>query len=74
MIIDKNLNPEELRREAIVILNTHLGPLNTYRFLAQISHAGENYLTLQKRLFNSKNVDELYNVAKEHWNTRKKSP
>jgi hypothetical protein len=36
MVIEKNYNPEQLRREAILILNKKLGALNTYRFLAQM--------------------------------------
>ncbi len=72
MATEENYTPEELRREAILVLNKKLGALNTYRFLAQISQSQEDYLKLQQRLFNGQNVDELYRAAKEHWQKRKR--
>lgn len=67
---EKDYTPEQLRREAILILNRKLGALNTYRFLAQIGQNQEDYLKLQERLFNGQNVDQLYRAAKQHWQKR----
>jgi hypothetical protein len=61
-----------LRREAILILHKKLGALNTYRFLAQVSQSRDDYLQLQQRLFNGQSADEIYNVAKRHWQRRKR--
>jgi hypothetical protein len=72
MVIEKNYSPEQLRREAMLILNKKLGALNTYRFLAQMGQNQEDYLKLQERLFNGQNVDELYRAAKQHWQKRKR--
>jgi hypothetical protein len=72
MATEKNYTPEELRREAILILHKKLGALNTYRFLAQVSKSRDDYLKLQRRLFNGQSVDELYKVAKRHWQRSKR--
>jgi len=72
MATEKNYTPEELRREAILILNKKLGAFNTYRFLAQVSQSRDDYLKLQQRLFNGQSVDELYRAAKQHWQKRKR--
>lgn len=70
--IKKEYSVEELRREAILILNKKLGAFNTYRFLAQVSQSRDDYLKLQERLFNDQNVDELYQAAKRHWQNAKR--
>ena len=67
MVTEKNYGPDELRREAILILNKKLGAFNTSRFLAQMSRSREDYLKLQELLFNGQSVDELYGAAKQHW-------
>ncbi|MGH7492672.1 MAG: hypothetical protein ACREOO_09785 [bacterium] len=71
METDKNYSPEELRREAILILNKKLGAFNTYRFLAQMNQTHDDYLALQGHLFDGQSVDELYNVAELHWQKTK---
>ena len=72
MVTEKNYTPEQLRHEAILILNKELGALNAYRFLAQISRSREDYLKFQQRLFNGQNVEEIYQAAKGHWRKRKR--
>ncbi|MGH7598109.1 MAG: hypothetical protein ACREOI_17290 [bacterium] len=72
MATEKNYTSEELRREAILILNKKLGAFNTYRFLAQVSQSRDDYLKFQDRLFNGQNVDDLYNAAKRHWQRKKR--
>jgi len=72
MATEKNYTPEELRREAILILHKNLGALNTYRFLAQVSQSRDDYLKLQQRLFNGQSVDQLYRASKQHWQKRKR--
>lgn len=73
MATSKNYSPEELRRQAILILHKHLGALNTHRFLAQMRESREDYLKFQKRLFRGQSVDELYKAAKEHWQGRRRN-
>lgn len=68
----KTYSVEDLRREAILILNKKLGAFNTYRFLAQVSQSRDDYLKLQERLFNGQNVDELYQAARRHWQNTKR--
>jgi len=72
MVTRKDYTPEELRREALLILNKKLGAFNTYRFLAQVSQSRDDYLKFQDRLFNGQSVDDLYNAAKRHWQRRKR--
>jgi hypothetical protein len=72
MATEKNYTPEELRREAILILHKKLGALNTYRFLAQVSQSRDDYLKLQQRLFDGQSVDEIYSAAKQHWQSKKR--
>jgi len=72
MATEKNYTPEELRREAILILHEKLGALNTYRFLAQVSQSRDDYLKLQQRLFNGQSVNEIYHAAKQHWQRSKR--
>jgi hypothetical protein len=72
MATRKNYTSEELRREAILILNKKLGALNTYRFLAQVSQSRDDYLKFQDRLFTGQSVDDLYNAAKRHWQRKKR--
>lgn len=67
MVVEKAFSPEELRREAILILHKKLGALNTHRFLAQVSRSQDDYVKLQQRLFNGQSVDTLYRAAKKHW-------
>jgi len=68
---EKNYTPEQLRHEAMLVLNKELGALNAYRFLAQISRSRGDYLKFQQRLFNGQSVDAIYEGAKEHWQKRK---
>ena len=72
MATEKNYTPDELRREAILILHEKLGAFNTYRFLAQVSQSRDDYLELQDRLFNGQSVDALYDAANLHWQTTKR--
>jgi hypothetical protein len=72
MATEKNYTSEELRHEAILILNKKLGAFNTYRFLAQVSQSRDDYLKLQDHLFNGQSVDNLYNAAKRHWQRKKR--
>lgn len=73
MARQKDFSPEELRREAILVLHQKLGALNTHRFLAQMSRSQDDYLKLQQKLFQRQSVDDLYGAAKEHWQKRKPS-
>lgn len=72
MARQKDFSPEELRREAILVLHQKLGALNTHRFLAQMSRNQDDYLKLQQKLFQRQSVDDLYGAAAEHWQKRKR--
>lgn len=72
MATKKGYSAEELRREAILILNEKLGAFDTYRFLAQVSQSRDDYLKLQERLFSGQSVDDLYQAARRHWQRTKR--
>ena len=55
----KKLNEQELRQQAIKVLDEKLGPVEALRFLALVSREPFDYQKWRKKYFSRSGVDEL---------------
>jgi hypothetical protein len=54
-----------IRTEGMKILNEQLGMVEAEKFISLIHKDNFDYTEWQRELWNNKNVDELFNAAKE---------
>jgi hypothetical protein len=63
-----------LRQAGTMALVQSLGYADAIRFLLQISPGEGDYLDQQERILGDVSVDELYERARDHWQSRQKQP
>ena len=56
----------QIHQKGLHILVKELGEVDTFRFLAQMSHESKDYLALQDDLFRGMSIDEIYEQAKQY--------
>jgi len=62
----KKLNEQELRQQAIKVLDEKLGPVEALRFLALVSREPFDYQKWRKKYFSRSGVDELLEEVRNH--------
>jgi hypothetical protein len=60
-----DLTDDELRDRALVILNEHLGPRQTIRFLSWLRNKPRDYQTWRDAHFRNLTVDDLIEAMRE---------
>ena len=63
----------QLQQKGLHVLVTALGEVDTFRFLAQMSHEVKDALTLQEEAFRGMSIDEIYEQAKQYEEERERS-
>ena len=62
----KQLNEEELRRQAVRVLTEKLGPVDALRFLALVSREPFDYEQWRREYFSGYEMDELLKEVRSY--------
>lgn len=66
----RQISDIQVRKKGLSVLFRELGEVDALRFLSQIVHEKEDYMKLQEELFKGMDVDELYERASKHQESR----
>ena len=66
----KQLDDTALRINGIEALNKALGATGAWRFLTMISQEPTDYVSISRRLYKGRTVDEIYDRARIIWKAK----
>lgn len=64
-------NDKEIIEKGSAVLIKELGYSGFLRFIRQMeNNSNEDYLSIQQKIYEDMNIDEIYKEAKNNWNNR----